>query len=238
MSRAKTGKARMGRPSLVDRDTIVRAAVDLGFDRLTVSAVSARLGVSHSTLYRYFGSRDALASAAIDLAVSSIEWPAPDDQGWHAFLQATAKGYWSLYETHPGLALEVSTLRSTSSALVATTNQAGLALIEFGFTAEQAVLVVDMLGELVTQAFLGASTSPPVTTTPPAAEEERPHTVSVVDGSRQRRAELMQPWLDHYDPRLRAAFAEAISRPPAEQFARKLALFLDGIAARIPRSHA
>jgi AcrR family transcriptional regulator len=227
MSRSGAGKPRTGRPSLVDREAITRAAVEIGFDRLTMSAVGARLGVRHSTLYRYFGSRDALASAAIDRCVSSVHWPEPGGD-WREFLRATAGSYWTLYERHPGLAVEVSTLRSTSAALVGVTNRSGLALLGLGFGAEDAVLVVDMLGELVTQAFLGASAAPPEA----PATIERPDTVSVVDGSRQRRVELMRPWLDHYDPRLRDVFAEVITRPPARQFERKLEIFLDGVGRR------
>ena len=226
MSRSGTGKARMGRPPLVDREAIVRAAVETGFDRLTVSAVAGRLGVSHSALYRYFDSRDALASAAIDLCVESVEWPVPSPD-WRELLRATAWAYWDLYERHSGLAAEVSTLRTTSRALVDISNRTGLALLNLGFGAEDAVLVLDMLGELVTQAFLGA---PPLPAAVPG--KERSHPVGVVDDSRQRRVELMRPWLDHYDRRLRDVLAEAVERPPAVQFEKKLAIFLAGVAAQ------
>lgn len=205
------GGARMGRPPLVDRDTIVEAAVEIGFDQLTMTAVGSRLGVSHSTLYRYFGSRDALAMAAIDRCVDSVQWPEPE-QDWREFLRALARSYWALYEAHDGLALEVSTLRSTSRALVMVNNQSGLALLGFGFDAEDAVLVIDMLGELVTQAFLGASSGQ-----------------ASADGSRQRRVELLRPWLDTYDPRIRDALAEVIARPPMRQFEKKLEIFLAGV---------
>jgi AcrR family transcriptional regulator len=226
MGRSGAGKARMGRPPLVDREAIVRAAAEIGFDRLTVSAVADRLGVAHSTLYRYFASRDALASAAIDLCVGRVRWPS-SGADWREFLRSVAWSFWALYEQHSGLAVEVSTLRSTSPALVAINNRAGLALLEFGFDAEDAVLVLDMLGELVTQAFLGAAP-----TAAPAPGTDRPHTVSVVDGSRERRVELMRPWLDHYDPQLRDVLAEVIARPPAIQFEKKLEIFLTGVAAR------
>jgi AcrR family transcriptional regulator len=222
MSPSSVGKPKMGRPSLVDREAIVRAAVEIGFDELTMSAVGARLGVRHSTLYRYFGTRDALAAAAIDRCAASVDWPEPDGD-WREFLRATAKSYWSLYERHAGLAVEVSTLRSTSAALVDIANRSGVTLLDLGFDAENAVLVVDMLGELVTQAFLGASAAQPDAATTPA---------SVVDSSRGRRVELMRPWLDRYDPRLRDVLTEVIARPPARQFEKKLELFLDGVSRR------
>ncbi|MFJ6806020.1 helix-turn-helix domain-containing protein [Streptomyces anulatus] len=80
---------RMGRPPMADREAIIAAALGIGFARLTMPAVAERLGISHSTLYRYFPSRDALAAAAADHAVDAIEWPEPEDD-WRAFLTATA----------------------------------------------------------------------------------------------------------------------------------------------------
>ena len=222
MSRSGVDKPRRGRPALIDREAIVRAAVEIGFDRLTMAAVGSRLGVRHSTLYRYVGTRDALAAAAIDQCVASVPWPEPDGD-WREFLRATAQSYWSLYERHAGLATEVSTLRSTSAALVDITNRSGVTLLDLGFAAEDAVLVVDMLGELVTQAFLGASAAQPDAAATPA---------SVVDSSRGRRVELMRPWLDRYDPRLREVLTDVIARPPAHQFEKKLELFLDGVSRR------
>ncbi|WP_173139046.1 TetR/AcrR family transcriptional regulator [Kibdelosporangium persicum] len=218
----------MGRPALVDREAIVRAAIEIGFDRLTMSAVGSHLGVAHSTLYRYFGSRDALASAAIDHCVDSVQWPEPC-KDWREFLTATAWSFWTLYEVHRGLALEVSTLRTTSEALVVVTNRSALALLDSGFDADDAILVIDMLGELVTQAFLGATSAPEPTVSGASAADGQPHTVSVVDGVRQRRVELMRPWLDAYAAPLRDAFAEIILRPPVHQFEKKLGILLDGV---------
>ncbi|WP_053207027.1 TetR/AcrR family transcriptional regulator [Jiangella muralis] len=224
---------RMGRPPLVDRDAIVRAALEIGFAKLTMSAVGQRLGASHSTLYRYFASRNALAAAAIDRAVDAVDWPEPGGD-WRSYLSALASSYWDLYDTHPGLAAEVSSLRSTSRGMVAVTNRAAVALLGFGFSAAHAVLVQDMLGELVTQAFLGAP--PPADGQPaeidgPQAGADGRHTFSIVNGRRMRRAELIEPWLTLYDERIREEFSAAVARDPREQFRTKLTVLLDGIEA-------
>jgi AcrR family transcriptional regulator len=63
----------MGRPPLADRELILRAALEIGFAGLTMTAVGERLGVSHSTLYNYFRNRGELTMAAVD----SIDWPEP-----------------------------------------------------------------------------------------------------------------------------------------------------------------
>lgn len=213
------GKAavRMGRPPLVDREAIIRAALEIGFSRLTMPAVGQRLGISHSTLYRYFRSRDDLAAAAVDQAVNAIEWPEPGDD-WRAYLTETAWAHWRLYSAHIGLAREITALRVIGLALVKRDNQTGVHLLEYGFDPADAVLVVDMLAELVTQAFL-------------AAPEQADGADDAVDLLQRRRQELIGPWIDQYDPRLQEVLAGAVSGPTATWFERKLALFLDGAAA-------
>jgi len=41
----------------------------------------------------------------------------------------------------------------------------------------------------------------------------------------------MTPWLSSYDERIRQAFTETITRPPVEQFQKKLDILLAGVAA-------
>ncbi|MFE9748354.1 TetR/AcrR family transcriptional regulator [Saccharothrix saharensis] len=207
---------RMGRPPVADREAIVRAALEIGFSRLTVSAVGERLGISHSTLYRYFKNRDELAAAAVDEAVQAIEWPVPVD-GWRSFLHETAWAHWRLHDAHPGLAREITALRLTSPALVRRDNETGVHLLGFGFSPEVAMLVVDMLAELVVQEFLAA----------PAGDD-----AATLDASQQRRRELIEPWLGLYDARLRPVLLDAVSGSATTWFERKLALFLDGVSAR------
>ncbi|WP_218131116.1 TetR/AcrR family transcriptional regulator [Lentzea albidocapillata] len=215
MKTADDRKVRMGRPPLVDREAIIRAALEIGFSRLTMPAVGELLGVSHSTVYRYFRSRDDLAAAAVDQAVDAIEWPEPGED-WRAYLAETAWAHWRLYSAHIGLAREITALRVIGPALVKRDNQTGVHLLEYGFDPVDAVLVVDMLAELVTQAFL-------------AAPEQ---TGDAVDLLQRRRQELIGPWIDQYDPRLQEVLVGAVSGPAAAWFERKLALFLDGAAGR------
>jgi AcrR family transcriptional regulator len=207
----------MGRPPVADRATILRAALEIGFSKLTMSAVGERLGISHSTLYRYFANRDDLAAATVDHAVEAIDWPVPVE-GWREFLTETARAHWRLHSSHPGLAREIMTLRLTSPALVRRDNDTGVHLLGFGFEPADAMLVVDMLAELVVQEFLAL----------PAEDGD-----ALLEASQRRRRELVDPWLDLYDARLRPVLVEAVSGPATSWFDRKLALFLDGVAARL-----
>ena len=225
VARGASSAPRMGRPPSADREAIVRAAVEVGFARLTMSAVGKRVGVSHSTLYSYFRGRGELAAAAVDHAVNGIDWPLPEG-GWRAYLTSTAWAHWELYSAHPGLAKEITALRITAPALVRRDNRTGLALLDLGFAPDDAMLVVDMLAELVTQAFLGSVPEGDATAEP--AEEGG----TFLEAAQRRRRELTEPWMDLYDERLRGVLVEAVSGPPSIWFERKLTLFLDGVAAR------
>ncbi|MFD3642442.1 MULTISPECIES: TetR family transcriptional regulator [Streptomyces] len=238
---------RMGRPPMADREAIIAAALGIGFARLTMPAVAERLGISHSTLYRYFPSRDALAAAAADRAVDAIEWPEPDDD-WRAFLTATAWAHWRLFAAHPGLAQEVTALRLTGPGLVGRENRTGVALLGYGFSAEDSVLIMDMLAELVTQAFLAVlpqgsddgepGGDPGSSGGSGPGGESGPDDGSdsgagaAIEAARRRRRELIGPWMHTFDPRLRGVLADAVAGSPAAWFERKLGLFLDGVAGR------
>ncbi|MGP4104673.1 TetR/AcrR family transcriptional regulator [Nonomuraea sp. KM90] len=212
-----TTSARMGRPPFADREAIVAAALEIGLAKLTMASVAKRLGTSHSTLYGYFRSRDELAAAAVDHAVDAIEWPEPG-QDWRAFLTATAWAHWRLYASYPGLAQEIVTLRLTSANLVRRYNGTGVALLEFGFSGQDATLIMDMIAELVVQAFLGGPEGEP--------------TAQQSLNQQARRRELIEPWLDSFDQRLRAVLVTAVTGPPEAWFEHKLELFLDGVAQR------
>lgn len=226
-ARGASSTARMGRPPSADRETIVRAAVETGFARLTMAAVGKRVGVSHSTLYYYFRGRQELAAAAVDHAVNAIDWPLPGED-WRTYLTSTAWAHWELYTNHPGLAKEITALRITAPALVRRDNRTGLALLGLGFEPDDAMLVVDMLAELVTQGFLGS--------VPEADTSDEPEgdAGTFLEAAQRRRRELTEPWLELYDERLREVLSEAVSDPPSRWFERKLTLFLDGVATRCP----
>ncbi|MEV7870641.1 helix-turn-helix domain-containing protein [Streptomyces sp. NPDC088124] len=215
----------MGRPPMADREAIIGAALSLGFARLTMPAVAERLGISHSTLYRYFASRDALAAAAADHAVHAIEWPEPEEN-WRDFLTATAWAHWRLYAARPGLAQEITALRLTGPALVGRDNRTGVALLDYGFSPEDSVLVMDMLAELVTQAFLA------VLPQGSDGSESDDGAAAAIEAVRRRRRELIGPWMHTFDSRLRGVLGEAVAGSPAAWFEHKLDLFLDGVAAR------
>ncbi len=85
---------------------MARAALDEGVTQLSMPMVARRLGVSHSTLYRYVHDRDDLLLAALDLALREFQWPLAD-LGWRELLTSFSDTLWRFFERYPGMA-EVS----------------------------------------------------------------------------------------------------------------------------------
>ena len=70
-----------GRPRVLTHEEILRGALDLGLDGLTMKKLATHLGVGTATLYQYFESRKTLMRAAAVFALSDI--PFPEDEGQH-----------------------------------------------------------------------------------------------------------------------------------------------------------
>lgn len=89
MSRPGTARpgGRTTRTRAVVRDATLAELADHGYDGLTVEAVATRAGVHKTTVYRRWGSVEALVVDALDLA-SGDPWPVPDTGEVRADLRA------------------------------------------------------------------------------------------------------------------------------------------------------
>ncbi|WP_435132401.1 TetR/AcrR family transcriptional regulator [Actinacidiphila sp. bgisy144] len=212
---------RLGRPPQVDREAIVRAAVTVGFGRLGMSTVAQRLGTKHSTLYRYFATRDDLVAATVDAVVAAADWPEPTGS-WRQDLAAHAWATYRLLERHPGLAGHIVSLRGNSEAYGKVNGRVVSRLVDAGFRAESAILAHDVVHEQVLMFFLagqGSGDDGEATTPQRAAELRR---------------EQLPDALEEIDPRLREALAGIVRGEPERWFARKLDVLLDGLAPLAP----
>ncbi|MFL6122819.1 TetR/AcrR family transcriptional regulator [Actinophytocola sp.] len=103
MAAAPPPARRPGRPPSLTRDDVARAALEEGVTQLSMPVVARRLGVGHSTLYRYVHDRDDLLLAALDLALREFTWP-PAEQDWRELLMSFADAVWRFLERYPGMA--------------------------------------------------------------------------------------------------------------------------------------
>jgi AcrR family transcriptional regulator len=100
---------RPGRPARLSRELIVTAALQGDLANLTMRELAARLGVSHSALYRWVADRDELFDLISDVMVVRIlptSEPTPTD--WRDWLAALA---WAMHDEFlavPGYAAHVT----------------------------------------------------------------------------------------------------------------------------------
>ncbi len=79
---------------------------DEGVDGFTVDEVASRSGVAKSTIYRHFGSGDALLVAALEASVHAIE--TPDTGSLRGDLRAAVGGFLRIFEPMKTRRLAVS----------------------------------------------------------------------------------------------------------------------------------
>jgi AcrR family transcriptional regulator len=100
---------RPGRPARLSRELIVAAALQGDLAILTMRELAARLGVSHSALYRWVADRDELFDLISDVMVERIlptSDPTPED--WRDWLARLA---WAMHDEFlavPGYAAHVA----------------------------------------------------------------------------------------------------------------------------------
>ncbi|BBG04104.1 MULTISPECIES: TetR/AcrR family transcriptional regulator [Pseudonocardia] len=144
---ARTGRRRPGPAPRVSREAIADAALAIGFDRLTVTAVGERLGVSHGALYRHVTDRDDVVRAAAERLVERHP-PPPAAQHWPETLVAAAVAYWDLLRSTPGLVEALLASPAAREPLHVHGTALTRALLAHGLPAETAVLAADSVLDL------------------------------------------------------------------------------------------
>ena len=183
-----------------------------------MTTVAERLGVKHQSLYRHVRGREALVIAAMDMAVRAVEWPRPQGR-WRPYLEGVAAEIWGLFARHPGMAGEVRAVSRTPAAVTEVFYTTAAELARLGFTDGDAVLIVDTIADLAADSYLGWErlTRP---------RRGGPVTLDL----------LRETWAgDHQQPAARpyaVVIREILDGEPRLWFDRKLALVLDGAAAR------
>lgn len=217
---AAAGKRPVGRPSRLSRAVIADAALRIGLDRATLKQIGAELGIDHSTLYRHVRDRDDLMSAAVDQALSGLTWQQQAAEGWRAYLVRVAEMVWTVYETNPGVAETIRSLETTPPSVI----RAFVAMCEglhaAGFSAAEAVLVVDSVMDMTLDSAVGwRRLTMPSSTGDTIAEAMR------------------QSWYDSLEPGetpspVGELMTEVITGSPRAWWLNKIELLLDGAAAR------
>jgi AcrR family transcriptional regulator len=226
---------RIGRPPRVSRDAIVDAALELGFDAATITAVAARLRVEPSTLYRHVSGLADMLDTAADRALREAAWPAvPVGDAWRPFLEAYAEGIWALFERHPGLAGHLRTTQLAPPELLRHSLLVSRYLHErLGLAVREAAILVDTIGDLATDSFL---TSRQLARQEPGTAEALVRRYSR-DAAETLGEDAAGTALAH---EYLGVVAEVIAEPDgrADWWRGKVAYVLDGVAWRLSRPTA
>jgi AcrR family transcriptional regulator len=137
-------RRRPGRPARIDRDSIVRAAVQLaseaGAEHVTMTSVAERLGVAMPALYYHVAGRDELLGLVGTSVFERIDVPDVDE--WDEWLLAFARALRARARQSPCL---VNTTPITAHGLVNVPLVEGALqrLVAAGFSPEEALLAFD-----------------------------------------------------------------------------------------------
>ncbi|GAB1510229.1 TetR family transcriptional regulator [Actinophytocola sp. KF-1] len=204
MSTEPRSGRRPGRPPSLTRDDVARAALAEGLPNLSMPTVARRLGVSHSTLYRYVHDRDDLLLAALDLALREFDWPGTD-MGWREAMVSFADALWRFLERYPGMAETSLVVPSMPGKALGIADQYVTRLRAEGLSARDAVIAVDFTADLTIAAEIGVRRMSRVFDTPRGRRSLR----ELYEGPDASRFER-RGWLDD-----------------------KLTIMLDGLATRL-----
>ena len=153
MKELRQPEAQVGRPAKISREDIADTALRLGLDSVKLKAIATHLGVDHSSLYRHVKNRDDIIYAALERAISTLDWEA-NISDWQTYLKSLGDSLWSLYGRYQGLAVTIRASKCTPPTIVETFSKACSQLETYGFSLEDAALIVDSIVDMTTDSAL------------------------------------------------------------------------------------
>ncbi|MBM7773921.1 AcrR family transcriptional regulator [Actinokineospora baliensis] len=216
MSTAKRVGRKPGPPASLTRDDVARAALAEGLLTLSMPTVARRLGVSHSTLYRYVHDRDDLVLAVIDLAVREFDWPTAGLR-WRELLRAFADALWEFLLKHPGMAESIQLAPGLPARVTALATGYVARLRADGFDRLHASVAVDLVADLTIATEI--------------AMRGLDRTFQTARGQRSLREIYLESWRD-----LLVEASDEQALHGRGWLDHKLDLLFDGMATRVERA--
>ncbi len=129
-------------------EDVVTVALEIGIRDFTLAEVAKRLGVGTPALYRAIDSRDDLLRGCLRRLAREND-PSVPDGDWRELMRHQADRMWDLMDRYPGLA-ETFLVVTWAHHYFAEGMKAGVdALVERGFSPDDAALAVDFIGDTV-----------------------------------------------------------------------------------------
>jgi TetR/AcrR family tetracycline transcriptional repressor len=160
----KPSNARPGRPAVISRDQVLRAALRIvderGTEGLTMRRLGAELGVDPMAIYHHVPDKAALFDGIVERVLASVVLPPPTGQ-WADELRATARAVRRTLLAHPHAIPLLGTRPPTTEAAFDVFEAVTGILLAGGFTAQQAADGVDCAARMVIGHTLTEAGRPP-----------------------------------------------------------------------------
>ncbi len=147
---------RPGRPPRVNAQAIIRAAIEIGLEGVTLKQVADRLGVAVPTLYRHVRNRDELVRLAAFQITLARAMPQAEGLHWSALAQRYAESLYASFMAEPQLIGELLKGRLGPHAEVDVLEQFLAALAPHGFSPEEGAQLFHALGMITIGAAAGS----------------------------------------------------------------------------------
>ncbi|MEM8618950.1 MAG: TetR/AcrR family transcriptional regulator [Actinomycetota bacterium] len=138
---------RPGPDPKISRDDIIEAALSIGFEKLTLTAIARRLGVSQNSLYHYVDDRADVVAAAMDHVVERMAWP-PQSDDWRRQLGSIGTAFFDTMIDYPGLARLVEQADHPPEFMQRRFGETHAHLMSLGFGSAEALLAMDVVYDL------------------------------------------------------------------------------------------
>lgn len=206
---------RAGRPRRLTTAQVMEAAIALGLEDLTMSALAERLGVRVAVLYNYVKGRDELIGLAARHAIGTQPFPEDVGQDWREYALAYARAAYDLFRSDAQL-LPLVMNGKLSPAIKIDSVESWLEIMtKHGFAPAEALSILKAIDTLVMGSAVLASH---------ARSYAADYSASVRDTVNSRPAAELPLLVANLD-----SFA-AIVEP--ENWERSLQMLLDGIEAK------
>lgn len=136
--KSKAHPKRRGRPPNISADSIIAAALEIGFRDISMHAIARKLGVAVSALYRHVGSREELLLMCTDIVSQKVKLPKSDS--WQNFLRAMCRNYRKVTLSMPGSVEFVREVGLTTPAACAVVDRTIGVLKKAGFRGDLAYM--------------------------------------------------------------------------------------------------
>jgi TetR/AcrR family tetracycline transcriptional repressor len=219
----------------LDQDQVVLAALalldEVGVDGFTMRALADRLSTFPNTVYWHAGNRDRVLALAVDRALGEMAVPDPRKVGWRDWLALAAREYRRVLHAHPNTAALVATQVLVSPPTLGLVEAVLSVLESCGYTGPGLTRAYNAyVGSLVGWVSVELAAAQ---REPEGWQAEFARTLTDLDPAHY--PTICAHHDDLHDQAIALRWHGGSERPLDDSFEAALRVWLDGLAAGVPR---